>query len=244
MTILTSPATRNGEETNDTCVACKNRDACLPMTDDRRAPIPQLIRRRHRVLRGETLFMAGDQTDNSYFVVRCGSMMSVRVDSMGRKNINRFLMSGDYAGLESIGFKRHGCTVVALEDTEVCEIACRHDPAQIARLYERFGKLLAEEQVNGLSLYHTLAIQRVAAFLINLSARFRERGYSASCFRLTMERKHIAQFLGLTAESVSRQLSQLRDTGVIAVDGRVVTLRDTVALGRVANGAPARALAH
>ncbi|WP_255461761.1 helix-turn-helix domain-containing protein [Rugamonas fusca] len=214
------------------------------MTDDGQAPLRQLIRQRTRVLRGETLFMAGDQTDNSYFVVRCGSMMSMRVDSMGRKNINRFLMSGDYAGLESIGFKRHGCTVVALEDTEVCEISCRLDPAQVTLLYERFGKLLSEEQVNGLALYHTLAIQRVAAFLINLSARFKERGYSPSCFRLTMERKHIAQFLGLTAESVSRQLSQLRDFGMIAVDGRVVTLRDTAALGQVASGASARALAH
>lgn len=186
--------------------------------------------------------MAGDQTDNSYFVVRCGSMMSVRLDSMGRRNINRFVMSGDFVGLESIGFKRHGCSVVALEDTEVCEIACHLDPGQVGLLYERFGNLLSEEQANAQSLYHTLAIQRLAAFLINLSDRFKARGYSASCFRLTMERQHIAQFLGLTAESVSRQFSQLKHAGLIAVGGRVITLCDAAGLRQVASGAPAREL--
>lgn len=247
MNTLISPVTRTGAEKLDICAACRNKPACRPLNDDAAIPSRQLIRQRRRVLRGESLFMAGDQTDNSYFVVRCGSLMSIRVDSMGRRNINRFLMSGDFAGLESLGFKRHGCTVVALEDTEVCELACHPDPGQMALLFARFGNLLAEEQVNAQSLYHTLAIQRVAAFLINLSARYKERGYSASCFRLTMERRHIAEFLGLTAESVSRQFSQLRNAGLIAVDGRVVTLCDPAGLGQLAKGAPARevaALAH
>jgi CRP/FNR family transcriptional regulator len=83
------------------------------------------------------------------------------------------------------------------------------------------------------------AEQRFAVFLVNLSARYATRGYSANRFQLRMSREDIGNYLGLTIESISRLLSRFKKQGWLEVDKREVTLLDPVKLKALAAGTDA-----
>jgi len=70
----------------------------------------------------------------------------------------------------------------------------------------------------------------VATFLLNLSERLMERGFSASEFVLRMSREEIGSFLGIKLETVSRVFSKLQKTGLLEVETRHVRIVDIEAL--------------
>jgi len=74
------------------------------------------------------------------------------------------------------------------------------------------------------------AEQRLAAFLIDLSERYRARGYSPSEFVLRMTREEIGSYLGLKLETVSRLFSRFQREALLQVQGRVVKLLDSITL--------------
>jgi len=74
------------------------------------------------------------------------------------------------------------------------------------------------------------AEQRVAAFLLNVSARYRERGYSGTSFVLRMTREDIGSFLCVTLETVSRTLSKFQQEGLLTVQGKSIELINLDAL--------------
>ena len=68
------------------------------------------------------------------------------------------------------------------------------------------------------------AEQRVATFLVSLSDRYHARGLSSSEFRLTMTRSDIGNYIGLTVETISRLLNRFHKSGLINVDGKLITI--------------------
>ena len=74
------------------------------------------------------------------------------------------------------------------------------------------------------------AKQRVATFLLEMSARWEQRGYSKHAFVLFMSRDEIGNFLGLTFETVSRTLSYFQANKWVSVKGKNVLIRDLQAL--------------
>jgi len=74
------------------------------------------------------------------------------------------------------------------------------------------------------------ALQRMAAYLLDLSDRWHARGYSAREFDMVMTRREIGSYVGLTYETVSRMMSELAERGCVAVEARRVTIRDRPAL--------------
>jgi hypothetical protein len=74
---------------------------------------------------------------------------------------------------------------------------------------------------------------RVATFLLDLSERFARLGCARSMFMLRMTRQDIGNFLGIQLETVSRTLSGFCAAGLIHVDGKTITLRDTAGLRRI-----------
>lgn len=81
------------------------------------------------------------------------------------------------------------------------------------------------------------AEQRLAVFLVNLSRRFRRRGYSPSDFQLRMTRADIGSYLGMTLETVSRLFSRLQEHGIVEVRQRHVRLVDADRLRAIAEPA-------
>ncbi|MBU7579650.1 MAG: helix-turn-helix domain-containing protein [Porphyrobacter sp.] len=82
---------------------------------------------------------------------------------------------------------------------------------------------------------HKSAAARIADFLVSMAERLTGSTEGPCAFALPMSRRDIGDSLGLTIETVSRQLTELRDAGLVATEGRSrVALRDVGALARIA----------
>ncbi|MGI4721334.1 MAG: helix-turn-helix domain-containing protein [Janthinobacterium lividum] len=213
------------------CSGCAARELCLPCTTDVRdiVLLDGLIGYRRRLARDEVLFRKG-QSFAMIYAVRFGHVKSSRPDHHGHPHVTAFYMAGDLMGLEAIYSGRHACTTVALEDSEVCEIPysrlqeAMHDSPS---LMQRFQCALSHEIVReqGIFLHMDMnGAERLASLLLDLSARYVERGYSGRRFRLRMSRADMGNYLGLTIESISRLLGRFRDEGWIALDKRDIEL--------------------
>ncbi len=216
------------------CSGCAMQPLC-----EATGPIPcgtPAVDRRHRLQGGQPLFHAG-APQASLYAVRAGFLKATAPVGGSGEHIVRFLLPGDAAGLEGFGPRRHALTAIALEDSEVCEIPLRRArtladsfPAVASHLRRLLAHELALAEARSAGIAHLPARLLVSSFLLDLATRWGERGYSATTFRLPMHRWEIADCLGLTVETVSRQLSEFRARRWATVTGRQVEIHDTAAL--------------
>ncbi len=226
------------------CAGCSMHQLCLPMglDDDDISRLDQIIGRRRRVLRDETLYRMNDPFRNLY-AIRLGHFKTYQINPGGEQQITGFQMAGELLGMDAISADRHHCDAVALEDSDVCEIPfARLEElfGHIPRLLHHFHRIMSQEitreQNVMLLLGNMRAEQRFAVFLVNLSSRYAARGYSSTSFQLRMSREDIGNYLGLTIESISRLLSRFKKQGWLRVDKREVELLDPVKLKAIAAG--------
>ena len=217
------------------CSSCNLREVCLPSGiagDD--ALLDDLVYTRKRIKRGSPLYRAAD-TFNSLYAIRTGFFKSRLVLEDGRDQVIGFHMAGELLGMDGIGTDRHTADTIALEDSEVCVIpyARLQQPEFQRSLHRVMSRELVRDQ-NAMMLLGTLrAEERLAAFLLNLSQRFRARGYSQTEFHLRMTRDEIGSYLGLSLETVSRLFSKFQLEGLIAVQQKHVQIRNIGALNDV-----------
>jgi CRP/FNR family transcriptional regulator len=81
------------------------------------------------------------------------------------------------------------------------------------------------------------ADQRIARFLLSLSARFERRGYSRQEFNLSMARRDIASHLRLATETVSRVLARFQENGIVTVNRKNILINDFDGLEQAASPA-------
>ncbi|SFU99116.1 fumarate/nitrate reduction transcriptional regulator Fnr [Pseudoduganella namucuonensis] len=235
---------RPGARAEVRCGLCSFNKLCLPQGLDEHdmGRLDQIIVRRRRVLRDESLYAMG-QSFHSLYAVRLGHFKTAQVNRRGEQQITGFHMAGDLLGMEAIGSGQHSCAAVALEDSEVCEIPfarLQELVLQVPPLMQHFHRTMAREiqreQSVMLFLGNMRAEQRLALFLLSMGARYAARGYSPASFQLRMSREDIGGYLGLTIESVSRLLARFRKQGWISLDKREVSLLDLAGLERLSLG--------
>ena len=223
------------------CGSCAVSALCHSRAVAGGAPSPVECRR--RLERGEQLYGVGSPR-NSLYALRAGFLKVVVPDAAGH-HIVRFLLPGDVAGLDAFAGGPHVTAAVALEECEVCVIpASRLD--LLAECNPAVGKVelallaaeLAEADCHGAAMARLTAAERVARFILDLSRRWSERGFSASRFRLPMGRREIGEHLGLTMETVSRVLSDFRERGLIRLPRNEMEI---VELEKLRAESPARA---
>jgi CRP/FNR family transcriptional regulator len=252
MTTTIQLATANGGKSGGTsgegqvkCALCSFKNLCLPvgLNDTDIGRLDKIIGRRRRIERDENLCRM-EQPFTSLYAVRFGHFKTTRVNHLGEQQITGFQMAGELLGMDAIGSGRHACGVVALEDSEVCEIPfarLQELIGEVPQLLQHFHRTLSQEimreQNQMLLLGNMRAEQRFAVFLLNLSTRYAARGYAANSYQLRMSREDIGDYLGLTIESISRLLSRFRGSGWIRVDKRDLTIVDRPSLEALATGA-------
>jgi CRP/FNR family transcriptional regulator len=156
----------------------------------------------------------------------------------GREQVTAFAFPGDMLGFDALATDSHSANAVALEDAEVCAVpyeAVQSMPGDThgalrRRLHQMLGSGMMHDHHLVSLLANTNSEPRVAAFLLMVSQRFRERGYSAAEFNLRMSRAEIGSYLGLTLETVSRALSAFAMRGWIEVNKRRLRIVDAAAL--------------
>jgi CRP/FNR family transcriptional regulator len=220
-------------ESQSRCAGCALRELCLStgLAEGDMQRLDRIMTRR-RVAKGDVLYHMDDKF-SSVYAVRLGHFKTYQVSTDGIEQITGFQMAGELLGMDGIGTDRHSSYAVALEDSEVCEIPFNRLEelfAEIPTLMRHFHRTMSREitrdQSAMLLLGNMQAEQRFAAFLVNLSTRYKTRGYSATSFQLRMSREEIGNYLGLTIESISRLLSKFKKMEWINVDKREITIND------------------
>lgn len=171
------------------------------------------------VPRNKALLEEGDPADYVFKVV-AGALRTVRFLPDGRRHIANFLLPGDLFGYEDAAFHVHG--VEAASDATVIRYPrqlfddiIRRDAGVARQFLALVCGQLASTQDRLLLLGRKSATERLASFLLALAERMRGNGSQDKELDLPMSRSDIADYLGLTVETVSRTLTHLRSTHVI-----------------------------
>jgi CRP/FNR family transcriptional regulator len=113
--------------------------------------------------------------------------------------------------------------------------AAQADPAVLRAVLTRSLQALHRSRTRMMQMGHKSAAARIADFLVSMADRLAGCTQGACAFALPMSRRDIGDSLGLTIETVSRQLTELREAGLVVTEGRSgVVLSDVAALARIA----------
>ncbi len=220
------------------CQHCRIADLCLPhgLTEEEISRLETIVKRKLPIKLDEYLYRQADQAQSVY-TVKSGSFRSFISDADGVEQTIGFYLPGELMGLDALQNGRFHCSVVALETATVCEVPlpklhelCSKIPGLQEQLMRIIGKEILSEHNHIVLLGNRTAQEKMATFLLMLSTRYSALGFSSTKFNLSMRRHDIANFLGLTIETVSRQLTDLSKCGVITIKQRSVQINKPDAL--------------
>lgn len=161
---------------------------------------------------GRPIFFEGDIAKNLYRVIE-GVVCTYKLTINGHRQVLSFGYPGDIIGLNSDGQYHNDCDAISdvvlqplvqQDDVEFTNSLLKYTTAEIANMQEHF-----------LILGRKSAVEKVASFLNILKNRIGEKNSCAICFSLPMGRADIADFLGLSIETVSRCFTELRKKKII-----------------------------
>lgn len=201
----------------DTCAA-REFSACAPLNADEQKQLVSIMQtvtvEPHKTIFEET------EPAQHVFNVTAGAIKIYKLLSDGRRQVTGFLFPGDFLGLthnESYAYSAEALTATKL---------CRYPRAKLEDLFIEIPRL--ERQLLGMASHELAAAQdqmmllgrksareRLVSFLLMLSDASVRHGQPSNPVSLPMNRTDIADYLGLTIETVSRTLSQLKRQGVI-----------------------------
>jgi CRP/FNR family transcriptional regulator len=217
------------------------RQLCMPqgLSAEELPKLEALIYSARPVQRGESLYRSGDTFDNLY-AVRSGSLKTTMAHRDGREQVTGLRLAGEALGLDGISDDKHACSATALEDSTVCIVPyvalkqlCREVGSMQERLHKLMGEQIVREAAQMMVLGSLSADERVAAFLLDVSERNAQRGYSSAEFNLRMTREDMGSYLGMTLETVSRTLSRFQKRGLIDTQGKFIRIVDIEGLRQV-----------
>jgi CRP/FNR family transcriptional regulator len=175
------------------------------------------------VTAGQALFHEGDRADRVFTLTRgCVKLYKLLPD--GRRQVTGFLFPGDFLGVSV--FDAHAFTAEALGQCQLCWFPrSRFDhyvetqPAMERELYRAAAHELAAAQQQLVLLGRKTAAERLASFFLELAEKTGRSTTAAGRFvDLPMSRSDIADYLGITKETVSRTLSLLKRDRLIRLE--------------------------
>jgi CRP-like cAMP-binding protein len=183
--------------------------------------------------RNEEIYGEGESAEYAYKVLR-GAVRVYKVLNDGRRQISAFYLPGDIFGLEpgdEHAFSADAITdssILVVKRTAVAALTAR-DVTSAQQLWALTARELQYMQDHVVLLVKS-ARERIASFLLQMGHRIA----GANEIELPMSRQDIADYLGLTIETVSRTLTQLENSAAIALPGsRRIVIRNRGILNRL-----------
>jgi CRP/FNR family nitrogen fixation transcriptional regulator len=190
------------------------------------------------VERDEGIFAQGDLSQFCYQVVS-GCVRSVTLLEDGRRQVGEFLLPGDVFGWEAEDehdFAAEAVTATTLRRFRLSVIEQRaiNDLMFAQQLRHYIAAQVRAGRSHLMLLGRMTAAERIATFLLEMHQRLSVAGgaQAGRVIELPMSRADMADYLGLTIETVCRGLTDLRRCGTITVDRTRVIIHDRRALGR------------
>ncbi|KTC93889.1 Crp/Fnr family transcriptional regulator [Legionella cincinnatiensis] len=204
-----------------TCERCTFSPFCI--TEERNSrwmnQINRAVKQHHYLKKHEVLYLPENIFRNIY-VIQCGNLKTYQVDTDGNELIRGFYFTGEVLGFEAIYTRHYLFSAVALSDSVICEIPYDNflELLHLNPALQKHILYLMSQQLNiGNYLFSITAEQRLAAFLIDLAFRLHPSEMQMK-FLIPMSRQDIGNYLRLTAETISRLLSQFKENKIIAID--------------------------
>jgi len=218
------------------CLFCRARSnsICSVLGNEEIRCLNDIVSRRS-LEEGDRLFEEGDLAVD-YFVVMEGCLMVFKETHDGRRQITGFPYPGDMLGLNH--HQHYVYTAEALQDS----ILCQYPISELNGLFQDFPDMehwMLEHCANELVSAHDQmfllgrknATEKIATFLLFLLLRSQRQLSEIASLELPMSRRDIADYLGLTIETVSRTITRLRRDRVIETVGKdVIDILDIQAL--------------
>lgn len=236
----TSPrATRSAQKV--ACGDCNLTRICIPsgMDTDEVQSISHVVKRNRALRKGEVIYRAGERF-TGIFALKSGSAKLIHTDAMGRESIIAVLLPGELIGFDGLYSGKHRCAMVALETSSYCELPA-HDLEQLGQKVPSIQQVILQRtgeqfdlSIERLAASQRPAEERLAGFLLDLSGRYRTRGFSSEAFHLSLTRQEIGNHLGLALETVSRLLGRFESAEVIQVKGKWIHILDMDGLHKAA----------
>lgn len=217
------------------CRSCEARHLgiCGVLTPDQLVALSrQTIK--HSLEPGRGIVAEGE-TEQRFSNIMSGVVKLSKLTADGRRQIVSLQFAPDFLGRP---FSSHSdCQVEAATRVKLCsfprktlEILIRKSPDLEHRLYQQASRELQEAHDWMLALGRKTATEKVASFIYFVATRIDpEQAHSSTplLIDLPLDRQDIADFLGLTIETVSRQITKLRNAGVIKqVNNRTIEIPD------------------
>lgn len=221
------------------CRACVLSHRCLPaaLAGAQAQRFEDMVQRCRPLAASDHLFRVGDPF-RSVFAVHSGCFKTYTVDAEGREHVMGFHFAGELIGIDAIDPDRHVTSCIALADGDVCVLPypalmklAQELPAlqgQMLRMLSRW--LLGTSIMTG----DFSAEERLAAFLVMVSARARRKDRDPADLDLAMSRQDIANYLRLAPETVSRILARFQKSGLVKTDRKHIALLDPDGLAEIA----------
>jgi CRP/FNR family transcriptional regulator, anaerobic regulatory protein len=169
----------------------------------------------------QDVFHEGD-VKSSVYQVEAGAVCLYKTTPDGRRQIFGFAFPGDFIGLgasDAYSCSAQTVSPVLLRSLPVSRLhqLAAQDPNIALGLYRTMSRELEATRDLLLSLGQRGSLERVAVFLLTLSERNERVGKNPLLITLPMTRSDVADFLGMTIETVSRSLTKLRDRNIITI---------------------------
>lgn len=189
------------------------------------------------VLAAQEALYRMNERGNALFTLRSGAMKLVQYLPDGSQRIVRLLRDGNALGLEALVRQPYQHDAIALSECEVCMIPVevveqlsRQQPRLHRELMARWQQALSEADTWLTQFTSGTARQRVARLLLRLACP--DQGDQLQLF----SREDIGAMVGLTTETVSRTIAELRRQGLLRDRGAQIQQCDRAALRRIADG--------
>jgi CRP/FNR family transcriptional regulator len=211
-----------GEPNGQPCAECSIRQLSVCAALDR-AELRELVHLGRQVYfrPGETVFAQEEMTTSFYNLLE-GVMRLYKLLADGRRQIIGFALPGDFLGLAASS--RHNFSADAIGAVELCQFSrsgftkfSQNKPDLLRRINELAVKELGQAQNHMVLLGRRSAEEKVATFLVGWRNRMAELPGPSHTLPLPMSRQDIADYLGLTIETVSRTFTKFERDGVIEI---------------------------
>jgi CRP-like cAMP-binding protein len=189
--------------------------------------------------KGETLCLEGEKSD-TLFIINEGQVKLSKITKEGKEQILHILSSGDFFGELNLfsDNQAYNFSAYAISDLKICTLTKKDmdeiimkNPEISLKILSEVTRRLAETE----NLAHNLATNdaevRIAYMILEFGEKYGVPDKEGIKIKLPINREEMANYVGVTRETISRKLSKFEDLGIIKLVGnKVLIIKDEKAL--------------
>lgn len=216
------------------CELCRiGPSICIPKLLNN--ALDTVVNCKHAFSKDEIIVNEGTALDR-FYIINAGALKTY-ITVEGEEQINGFYLPGDIIGLDSIHSLKYNCSVKALTNSLICELKYEELMTLVSQnthVRDTLFKLMSEDIHDFKKLILCFsqknAEERVGMFIYSLYSKYARRGHVSLNIKLSMSRNDIANYLGLTIETISRILTRMQDLNILTARGKYITIKNLPAL--------------